>query len=111
VWVASLITSGAAAFGRLFAVINVIMLPSLVLTVGLWLPIRADAFTTGGLTLTQLVPTNLRVDVSGLLLLIIVVVVGALSQTFQIGAVRLLEGYWGTSRAGLALASVGIGLS
>ncbi len=104
-WAATLITSGAAVFGRLFLV-N--FLPSTLVVLGIFLPAQAGSF---GLHLGDEDPAELftlgtNVNTPGLLLLLAAsVIVAALTQTFQIAMIRLLEGYWGSRGLFMRLAN------
>jgi hypothetical protein len=108
-WAATLVTSGASAFGRLFLV-NI--LPSSVLVVTLTLLVRADAFPGGRSWLTPGDVFVVRGDTTTaavLLLLLAVALLAALTQSFEYGFVRILEGYWRPSRLALALSGYGVG--
>jgi hypothetical protein len=106
-WPASLITAGATAFGRLFAVG---ILPSTVLTTAVWLVLRADAFRRSGLSAADLIPADFDIGKGGLVLLFLLVVIllTAVVQSFHFAAIRMLEGYWGDSRAAVLLVRIGV---
>jgi hypothetical protein len=110
-WPAALITAGAAAFGRLF-IAGIV--PSSLVTVVIWLTLRAHAFSAHvhNLTLGQLIPPDFSISNGGqvLLFLFVVTVVTAILQLFQIGVVRILEGYWGASHVAVAFFAAGVRL-
>lgn len=106
-WPAALLTSGAAAFGRLFLVQ---FLPSLIVVLPASLLYRAGVLKFDGSipTLDALVPLSSKTDTSGLLLILAAtVVLAAITGNFQIGMVRVLEGYTGSGLVGLWLSEVG----
>ncbi|SFR30131.1 hypothetical protein SAMN04488564_1296 [Lentzea waywayandensis] len=108
-WPTALITAGASAFGRLF---STGILPSTTMVTVVWLLFRADAFNPNraGLGFTNLVPPDFSIKDGGLLLLyvLVVVVITTVLQNIHFGVVRLLEGYWGTSRLAGALVRIGV---
>jgi hypothetical protein len=111
-WGATLLTSGAAAFGRLLVVS---ILPTSVLVVFVWLSIRADAYNVTTpvkpLSLADVASVGTQVNTpAALLLLLTIAVLAAVIQTFQIGFVRVLEGYWGHTSLGLAASRLGVRL-
>jgi hypothetical protein len=111
-WGATLLTSGAAAFGRLL-VVNI--LPASVLVVFLWLTVRVGAYNvsapTKPLKFSDVVSVGAKIDTPAVLLLLFTIaVLAAVAQSFQIGFVRLLEGYWGHTRLGLAASRLGVRL-
>lgn len=90
-WLASLLSSGVASFGRLFLVS---LLPNSIPIIFLWMLLQAGSFA-GQSDWRLLSLADLKVDALGLLLfLLLIVVVAAILQPFQTRAVRLLEGYW-----------------
>jgi hypothetical protein len=90
-WLAPLLTSGAAALGRL---VTVTLLPTAMLTLFVWLVIHSDAFDrdTAGLMLADLM--RFEVTTEGIVaLVVLIIVLSVATQPFQILAVRALEGY------------------
>lgn len=90
-WFASLLTSTAASFGR---IVIVGLLPNSVLTVFVWLLVRARSFS-GASDWSLLVPADLKADLLAVLVaLLVTTVLTVLVQPFQLRMIRLLEGYW-----------------
>ncbi|HEU5472307.1 MAG TPA: hypothetical protein VFV67_16770 [Actinophytocola sp.] len=90
-WFATLLTSGAASFGR---VLIVGLLPNAVPLVFLWALLRAGSFT-GQSDWRLLLPADTRGDlVTVLLVLFGITLLTVVAQPFQIRLVRILEGYW-----------------
>lgn len=107
-WLASLLTAGSAALGR---VLSVNLLPTALLATVLWLAARADAFSPGthDLRLSDLFG-SFKTDTGGVLLFVVLVfALAVLLQPFEIKAVRLLEGYWTGNRVGDALSRTATG--
>ena len=95
-WLGTLFTSAAASFGRLLLVG---LLPNAILVAYVWLLLALHAFTNRGqdapLTLMDLGQVNFRTDAGGLLLFVLLVVLlTAVVQPFQVRVVRIVEGYW-----------------
>jgi hypothetical protein len=85
------LTSGAASFGRLLLVS---LLPNGLLVFATWAFVRAGSFS-GQSNWPAVVSSILHANVAMLLLFAgVVVLVAVILQPFQIGMVRLLEGYW-----------------
>ncbi|MFJ4101275.1 hypothetical protein [Amycolatopsis japonica] len=90
-WIASLLTSGAASFGR---ILIVGLLPNAVTVVFVWLLLRAQSFA-GSSDWRPLIPADLRTDIVQVLLaLLVITLLTVLVQPFQVRMIRLLEGYW-----------------
>ena len=106
-WAATLLSMGAAAFGRLL-VVN--LMPSAILVLCGWITVRGAAIDRGNeLTLMQALMLGHKVDTLPLLMAILLIaILAAMTQSFQLGFIRLLEGYWGSSRLGIALAGWGV---
>jgi cell division protein FtsB len=90
-WLASLLTSSAASFGRILVVG---LLPNAVPIVFVWLLLRAHSFA-GVSDWSRLIPADLKIDVvSVLIVLLVITLLTVLVQPFQLRMIRLLEGYW-----------------
>jgi uncharacterized membrane protein len=102
-WFSSLLSSSAAAFGRLF-VVN--LLPTAITVLWVYALVRAGSFT-GQSDWSRLIPRTIGTDLLPILLVVLaIVVVAVLLQPFQIRIVRILEGYWNSWRVTAALAPV-----
>ncbi|MGH3913230.1 MAG: hypothetical protein ACRDTC_07455 [Pseudonocardiaceae bacterium] len=90
-WLASLLTSSAASFGR---ILIVGLLPNAMPIVFVWLLLRAHSFV-GASDWSRLILADLKVDVvSVLIVLLVITLLTVLVQPFQLRMIRLLEGYW-----------------
>ncbi|MEV5721791.1 hypothetical protein AB0L41_48745 [Amycolatopsis mediterranei] len=70
------------------------LLPIAVPTVFIWILLRAHSFA-GASDWSQLIPTDLKVDVLQVLIAVLLITLLAVAvQPFQLRIVRLLEGYW-----------------
>ncbi len=106
-WGATLLTSGAAAFGRLL-VVN--LMPSSVLVLAAWISVRTRLLNHGHASVLEITGLSGRIDTMPILLaLFTAALLAALTQSFQIGFVRLLEGYWTRWPLGRSLAGWGAG--
>lgn len=97
-WMTSLLTSGAMAFGRLL-VVNI--MPSAVVVFSIWLAGRGLALresTVGQSRVDDAVTIGVETDVIALVLIVFAVAaLAAIMGNFQFAIIRLFEGYWGTS--------------
>ena len=107
-WAASLLSSGAMAFGRLLVVS---LMPSAVTVFAAWVAARGAISAEFRRTheLVDLVAVGGKADTLALLLVLLAVaLLAALLQTFQVQFVRLLEGYWGRAAGTAALRAAGV---
>lgn len=90
-WFASLLTAGAASFGRLL-VVNLV--PNALVLLSVWVFVRVGSFS-GRSDWERLALANLKIDAFGVLVFVLATVVAVtILQPFQIRMIRLLEGYW-----------------
>jgi hypothetical protein len=89
------------------------MLPNSILVAYIWLLLRIKAFNNRGkgLTFHDLFHADFKTDAGGLLLFaLLVLLLTALLQPFQIPLVRLVEGYWGRNRLGALAYRIGVAI-
>jgi hypothetical protein len=97
---------GSKALGDRFNLVNVV--PATVPAAVLLVLVRGGAYS-GGFSWFRAVPDLGAITGGGAVLFVLgVLMLGVVISPFQVGLVRILEGYWGDSRLAIQLASMGI---
>lgn len=97
---------GGKALGDRFNLVNVV--PATVPAAVLLVLIRGGAYS-GGFTWSEAIPDLGAITGGGAVLFVLgVLMLGVVLSPFQVGLVRILEGYWGDSRLAVQLADMGV---